>query len=300
MKKLSCSVFICLLFVSISFAQNLTVREIMAEPSIAGMRPASEKLSPDGSKVVFLWNAEGGMPLDIYMSSTSRAAPVRILSQRDLPPPPPRTEPEPKLTYGLTVRDDFVKERENAIGSLEWSPDSKKILFTQNGDLYILYVENLGPGTAIIEKGWAVYEAAMIRRADLAPILVETAKMSGVQESKVFGEIAEARGDFLHTTIVKPAGNNGAKSLQQQHEIISASENLSKALGRLPALQDNYPKLRSSENFVKMLDELAGTENRIKVARDYYNTAGEYARPKRITKTQSAEVFSSKTAIFLC
>jgi dipeptidyl aminopeptidase/acylaminoacyl peptidase len=262
----------------------------MTEPSIAGMRAASEKLSPDGSKVVFLWNAEGKMPLDIYMSPTNRPAPVKILSQRDLPPPPPRTEPEPKLTYGLTVRDDFLKERENAIGNLEWSPDSKKILFTQNGDLYILYVENQGPGTAIIERKWPPYEAAMVRRADLAPVLVETAKMSGVQEAKVFGEVAKARSDFLHTTIVKPAGNNGAKSIQQQQEIISASENLSKVLKRLPALRDNYPKLRSSENFSLMLDELAGTENRIKVARDDYNTAGENARPKRLTKTQSAEV----------
>ena len=51
----------------------------MAEPSIAGMRAASEKLSPDGSKVVFLWNAEGRMPLDIYMSPTSRAAPCQDL-----------------------------------------------------------------------------------------------------------------------------------------------------------------------------------------------------------------------------
>lgn len=280
---------IAVFIISIS-AQTLTVREIMAEPSIAGMRVASEKLSPDGSKVVFLWNAEGKMPLDIYMSPTSRGVPVKILSQRDLPPPPPRTEPEPKLTYGLTVRDDFVKERENAIGNLEWSPDSKKILFTQNGDLYILSLENAGTGTANTDKQWANYEAAMVRRADLAPNLVETAKMSGVQESKVFGDVAEARSVFLRTTIVKPAGNTGAKSIQQQKEIISASENLSKVLERLLALRDNYPKLRSSDSFSKMLDELAGTEKRIRVARDDYNTAGENARPKRLTKTQSAEV----------
>lgn len=290
MKKFALQLFLSLLFVSFSFAQTLTVREIMAEPSIAGMRVSSEKLSPDGSKVVFLWNAEGKMPLDIYISSTSRAAPVKILSQRDLPPPPPRTEPESKLTYGLTVRDEFVKERENAIGNLEWSPDSKKILFTQNGDLYILYVEYQGPGTLIIERRWAAYEAAMVRRADLVPSIVKTAQMSGVQEAGVFGEITEARSDFLHTTIVKPAGNNGAKSIQQQKEIILASENLSKVLERLLALRDNYPKLKSSDSFSKMLDELAGTENWIKVARDDYNTAGEKARPKRLTKTQSAEV----------
>jgi len=52
-------------------AQNLTVREIMAEPSIAGMRAEGEKLSPDGSKVIYLWNAEGKMPRDLYLVSTS-------------------------------------------------------------------------------------------------------------------------------------------------------------------------------------------------------------------------------------
>jgi hypothetical protein len=48
------------------YAQNLTVREIMTEPSIAGMRVENEKLSPDGSKVIFLWNTEGKMPRDLY------------------------------------------------------------------------------------------------------------------------------------------------------------------------------------------------------------------------------------------
>jgi dipeptidyl aminopeptidase/acylaminoacyl peptidase len=290
MRKFAYPVFICLLFVSISFAQTLTVREIMAEPSIAGMRAASEKLSPDGSKVVFLWNAEGKMPLDIYMSSTSRAAPVKILSQRDLPPPPPRTEPESKLTYGLTFRDDFVKERENAIGNLEWSPDSKKILFTQNGDLYTLYAEPQGPGIAILERIWTVYEAAMIRRADLVPNIVKTVQMSGVQEIEVFREVADARSAFLNATFVKPMGDGGARSTQQKLATIAASENLSKALERLTALRNAYPQIRGSESFSKMLDELAGTENRISVARVDYNTAGENARPKRLTKTQSAEV----------
>lgn len=126
-------------------AQTLTVAEIMAEPSIAGMRVDGEKLSPDGSKVVFLWNAEGKMPQDIYISSTYRPAPVRLLGPRDLPPPPAKTDPESKLTYGLTVRDDFTKERENGIGNLEWSPDSKKLLFTQNGDLYVLTLGETQP-----------------------------------------------------------------------------------------------------------------------------------------------------------
>jgi hypothetical protein len=57
-------------------AQSLTVPQIMAEPSIAGMRVEGEKLSPDGSKVVYLWNAEGKMPRDIYLADTSGAANV--------------------------------------------------------------------------------------------------------------------------------------------------------------------------------------------------------------------------------
>ena len=60
--KFICLFTLCVLLFSTASAQNLTVSQIMAEPSIAGMRVESEKLSPDGSKVVFLWNAEGKMP----------------------------------------------------------------------------------------------------------------------------------------------------------------------------------------------------------------------------------------------
>ena len=121
-----------------SIAQNLTIPQIMAEPSIAGMRVEGEKLSPDGTKVVYLWNAEGKLPRDLYLSSTDRADGKIILRVSELPPAPPRTDKENKLDYGLTVRDDFVKTRENALGGFEWSPDSKKLLFSQGGDLYVL------------------------------------------------------------------------------------------------------------------------------------------------------------------
>ena len=128
-----------LIFILAAFlhAQNLTVREIMAEPSIAGMRVEGEKLSPDGSKVVFLWNAEGKMPRDLYLVSTSGGTPQKILSASDLPVPSRTPEKENKLDYGLTVRDDFVKARENQLGGFEWSPDSKKLVFSYGGDLYV-------------------------------------------------------------------------------------------------------------------------------------------------------------------
>src|SRR5258706_413383 len=119
-------------------AQNLTVPQIMAEPSIAGMRVEGEKLSPDGKSVIFLWNAEGKLPRDLYISPTDRSDPKIILHVSDLAKPTATPTPENKLTYGLNVRDDFVKARENALGNFEWSPDSKKLLFSQGGDLYVL------------------------------------------------------------------------------------------------------------------------------------------------------------------
>ena len=126
------------IFVVQSTAQNLTVRQIMAEPSIAGMRVENEKLSPDGSKVIFLWNAEGKLPRDLYLVNTSGGPASIILRTSDLPAPTRPPEKENKLDYGLTVRDEFVKERENQFGNFEWSPDSKRLLFSHGGDLYLL------------------------------------------------------------------------------------------------------------------------------------------------------------------
>jgi hypothetical protein len=140
----SLALFVFCLVLSVS-AQDLTVPQIMAEPSIAGMRVEGEKLSPDGSMVVYLWNAEGKMPRDLYIVPTSGGQPKRLLSPRELPVPSPSPTPENKLNYGLIVKDDFVKARENQIGGLEWSHDSKKLLFTQNGDIYVLTLGEAKP-----------------------------------------------------------------------------------------------------------------------------------------------------------
>ncbi|MBE7516929.1 MAG: S9 family peptidase [Chloracidobacterium sp.] len=130
---------VLLLYSAITAApQALTVREIMAEPSIAGMRAEGEKLSPDGTKAIFLWNAQGRLPLDLYLVPADGGEAQVILRLSDMPPAAPRPVKENKLDYGLTVRDDFVKERERALGSFEWSPDSKKLVFSAGGDLYVL------------------------------------------------------------------------------------------------------------------------------------------------------------------
>lgn len=134
---LSTLIFLTVLSVN---AQTFTVPQIMAEPSIAGMRAEGEKLSPDGAKVVYLWNAEGKMPRDLYLTSTSGGKPNVILRVSDLPKPSASPSPSPavKLDYGLVVKDQFVKDRENQLGNFEWSPDSTKLLFSQGGDLYVL------------------------------------------------------------------------------------------------------------------------------------------------------------------
>lgn len=128
------------LIAAITPAQTLTVREIMAEPSIAGMRVEGERLSPDGTKVVYLWNSEGRQPRDLYLVSISGGEATKILSPSELPPPSRPPEKENKLDYGLTLRDDFVKARENQFGNFEWSPDSKRLVTSYGGDLYVITI----------------------------------------------------------------------------------------------------------------------------------------------------------------
>ena len=121
-------------------AQTLTVRDIMREPSIAGMRPDSEKLSPDGKLVAFSWNAEGREPRNLYLMPTGGgAAKIIVDAEKNYEMRPPA--PENRLNYGLIVRDDFAKAREKNLSGAEFSPDSKRLLFTQNSDIYVLDID---------------------------------------------------------------------------------------------------------------------------------------------------------------
>lgn len=126
-------------------AQPLTVKEIMKEPSIAGMRVEGEQLSPDGKYVVYLWNAEGKEPRDLYLVSTSGGDNKKLLSPKDLITKKDEKEKDDLLEYGVVVNDDFVKSQRNGLGNLRWSPDSSKILFTQNGDIYVLKIGEAKP-----------------------------------------------------------------------------------------------------------------------------------------------------------
>ena len=124
-----------------------------------------------------------------------------------------------------------------------------------------------------IKGKWANVESSMQRRADLIPNLVETAKMAGVQEQEVFGQIADARSRLLNAQQAQPAGNDGDKTPEQKQAVIDANNSFGGTIGRLLSLQETWPVLRSSEAFMKVQDELSGTENRINTARLDFNDA---------------------------
>jgi LemA protein len=124
-----------------------------------------------------------------------------------------------------------------------------------------------------VKAKWSGVENQLQRRADLIPNLFEAAKAAGYQEQEVFGQIADARSRLLNATSAQPQGANGDKTPEQKQAVIDANNGLGAALGRLLVLQENYPNLKSNENFLRFQDELAGTENRIATARGDYNTA---------------------------
>jgi LemA protein len=124
-----------------------------------------------------------------------------------------------------------------------------------------------------VKGKWASVETQLQRRGDLLNNLTEAAKMAGVQEQEVFGTIAKARSQLLNATSQAPQGEGGDKSPEQKQAVIDANNSIGAALGRLLVLQEAYPNLKSNENFLKLQDEVAGTENRIATSRNDYNGA---------------------------
>lgn len=124
-----------------------------------------------------------------------------------------------------------------------------------------------------VRKGWADVESRLQRRADLIPNMVATAQSAGVQEQEVFGQIAAANSRLINAAGAAPQGEGGDKTPEQKQAVIDAANSFGGTIGRLLSLQQTWPQLRSSELFLKVQDELAGTENRINVAREDYNAA---------------------------
>jgi LemA protein len=110
-----------------------------------------------------------------------------------------------------------------------------------------------------VKSDWAQVDVVLQRRADLIPNLVETVKGFAAQEQTVFDDVAKARTQYMNA--------------QTPADKIAASNQLYGMEVKVLALAENYPQLKSSENFLRLQDELAGTENRIAVERKRYNDA---------------------------
>ncbi len=133
-----------------------------------------------------------------------------------------------------------------------------------------------------VNKAKGQIQTQLQRRADLIPNLVNTVKGVTKQEDTVFISIANARAKLSGAV---QSGNIG--------DMAAANAALGQGLGRLIAISENYPQLKSSENFRQLQDQLEGTENRVSVARQDYNTAvGEYnAYIRRFPYNLTAKVF---------
>ena len=127
------------------------------------------------------------------------------------------------------------------------------------GGMYVSSRNQMVTKNEAVKSAWAQVDVVLQRRADLIPNLVETVKGFAAQEQTVFHDIASARSALL-----------GA---QTPTDKIAANGQLDGALGRLLLIVENYPQLKSNENFLRLQDELAGTENRIAVERKRYNDA---------------------------
>ena len=108
-----------------------------------------------------------------------------------------------------------------------------------------------------IQANWSQVDVVLQRRADLIPNLVETVKGYAAHEQKIFEDLANARAALM-----------GARAPAER---IAANQQLEGALARLLVVVENYPNLKVNENFLRLQDELAGTENRIAVERRKYN-----------------------------
>ncbi|WP_176012196.1 LemA family protein [Victivallis sp. Marseille-Q1083] len=126
------------------------------------------------------------------------------------------------------------------------------------GAIFVISVRNgLIDRQERVRENWSQIDTQLQRRVDLIPNLVETVKGYAAHENKIFSEIAEARSRLLTASGPEAKAESGAV--------------LESALGRLLAIAENYPDLKANQNFIRLQDELAGTENRISVARTRYN-----------------------------
>ena len=136
-----------------------------------------------------------------------------------------------------------------------------------------------------VSSNWAQVESQLQRRADLIPNLVNVVKRYARHEETVFTDIADAR-----------ARMSGALQQNDPGAAANATGELNSALSRLLVVVESYPQLKADQQFTRLMDELAGTENRIQVARmDYNNSVRDYnAYIRRFPTNITAAVTNAK------
>ncbi len=125
--------------------------------------------------------------------------------------------------------------------------------------LFISFYNGIAKADVKVEEAMSNIDTQLQRRADLIPNLVNTVKGYAAHESEVFGAVTAAREKLLGATSVD--------------EMAEADGELTNALGRLIAIAEAYPDLKANTTYTSLMDELAGTENRVATARRDYNTA---------------------------
>jgi LemA protein len=133
------------------------------------------------------------------------------------------------------------------------------VILAGAGSKFISVRNDLVTQRESVTAQWSQVDVVLQRRADLVPNLVETVKGFAKHETEVFKDIADARAALI-------SGRNPQEKIQ-------ANQQLDGALARLLVVAENYPQLKSNENFLRLQDEIAGTENRIAVERRKYNEA---------------------------
>lgn len=149
---------------------------------------------------------------------------------------------------------------------------SNIVLISIAAVLFIILLWGIGTNNSLVRLNEEVklkygqIQTTLQRRSELIPNLVSTVKGYAAHEEQIFTDIADSRAKL-----------SGAISGGDIEDIEKANDGLSSALGRLLAIQEAYPELKANENFTALMDELAGTENRINVARQQYNdTVAKY------------------------
>jgi LemA protein len=127
------------------------------------------------------------------------------------------------------------------------------------GGWFVSHRNQMAVKREAVNAAWSQVDVVLQRRADLIPNLVETVKGFAQHETEVFDDIAKARSAYLNAST--PADK------------IAANGRLDASLAKVLVLTENYPQLKSNENFLRLQDELSGTENRIAVERRRYNEA---------------------------